>query len=221
MPIFQRITDIISANLNELVDRFEDPTAMLKQAVREVERSVDQTMQAAAQAIAHERLLERELAHRRQRVDRLRESAGDALRRDDEPTARRALAERSRLQLLISALDDQLATAHCESEILRRQTQALRLRLAEARQMQRLYVARSRAADSRRSLVRGTIPVASATSTFERFDRACEAIELREAESAAYAELAGDLFLDVPDETDQQVELELEVLRSEMKVEQP
>lgn len=217
MPIFQRITDIISANLNDLIDRFEDPPAMLKQAVREMERSVDQTMQAAAQAIAHERLLERELANRRQRVDQLREAAAEALHRDDEAAARRALAERSRLQVLISALDDQFASAHNESEVLRRQTQALRLRLAEARQLQRLYAARSRAADSRRALVRSTIPVASATATFERFDRACEAIELREAESAAYAELAGDLLLDVPDDTDQQVDRELETLRSELK----
>lgn len=217
MPIFQRISDIISANLNELIDRFEDPPAMLNQAVREVERSVDQTMQAAAQAIAHERLLERELASRRQRVDQLREVAGDALRRNDDPAARRALAERSRLQVLVSALDDQLTSAHDESDVLRRQTHALRLRLAEARRLQRLYVARSRAADARRSVVRSTIPVSSAAATFERFDRACEAIELREAESAAYAELAGDLFLDVPDDTDQQVELELEALRGELE----
>jgi phage shock protein A len=217
MPIFRRITDIISANLNELVDRFEDPPAMLRQAVREMERSVDQTMQAAARAIAHERLLERDLVQRRERVERLRELAAAALRRDDESAARHALAERARLQVLISALDDQLASAHNESEILRRQTQALRLRLAEARQMQHLYVARSRAADARRNMVRSTVPVASALGTFERFDRACEAIELREAESAAYAELAGDVLLDLPDETDQQVELELQTLRSELE----
>jgi len=217
MPIFQRITDIISANLNELIDRFEDPPAMLKQAVREMERSVDQTMQAAAQAIAHERLLERELANRRQRVDRLREAAAEALRRDEESAARQALAERSRLRVLISALDDQLTSAHNESEVLRRQTQALRVRLAEARQMQRLYVARSRAADSRRSLVRNSIPIATAAGTLERFDRACEAIELREAESAAYAELAGDILLDLPDETDAEVERELQSLRRDLE----
>ena len=136
MPIFQRITDIISANLNELIDRFEDPPAMLRQAVREMESSVDETMQAAAQAIAHERLLERELAQRRRRVDRLHELAAAALRQDDEPAARHALAERARLQVLISALDDQLTAAGNESGVLRRQAQALRLRLSEARHMQ-------------------------------------------------------------------------------------
>ena len=60
-------------------------------------------------------------------------------------------------------------------------------------------------------------PVASNVGSFERFDRACETIELREAESAAYAELSGDVLLDISDETDEQVERELQTLRSQLR----
>ncbi len=36
MRLFKRIGDIISANLNDLTDHFEDPEAMLRQAIREM-----------------------------------------------------------------------------------------------------------------------------------------------------------------------------------------
>ena len=41
MRLFQRIGDIIAANLNDLVDRFEDPEVMLKQAIREMETMIE------------------------------------------------------------------------------------------------------------------------------------------------------------------------------------
>ena len=34
--IFQRISDVISANLNDLIDRVEDPERMIKQIIREM-----------------------------------------------------------------------------------------------------------------------------------------------------------------------------------------
>ena len=40
MGLFQRFGDIVSANLNDMVDRFEDPEKMLKQAVREMVKHV-------------------------------------------------------------------------------------------------------------------------------------------------------------------------------------
>ena len=40
MGIFHRVSDIISANINDLVDRFEDPERMLRQAIREMQESI-------------------------------------------------------------------------------------------------------------------------------------------------------------------------------------
>ena len=59
MRLFQRIGDIIAANLNDLVDRFEDPEVMLKQAIREMETMIESATGGAARAIAGERLLAR------------------------------------------------------------------------------------------------------------------------------------------------------------------
>ncbi len=65
MRLFQRISDIIAANLNDLVDRFEDPEAMLKHAIREMETMIEEATGGAARAIAGERLLARDLARPR------------------------------------------------------------------------------------------------------------------------------------------------------------
>jgi phage shock protein A len=40
MRIFRRISDIISANLNDLTDSWEHPEQMLRQAIREMEDSI-------------------------------------------------------------------------------------------------------------------------------------------------------------------------------------
>ncbi|MHC4666592.1 MAG: PspA/IM30 family protein, partial [Planctomycetota bacterium] len=52
MGIFSRISDIISANLNDMVEGFEHPERMLKQAVREMETTIDQALQSTAKTIA-------------------------------------------------------------------------------------------------------------------------------------------------------------------------
>jgi phage shock protein A len=70
MRLFRRVGDIIAANLNELVDRFEDPEVMLKQAIREMETMIEVATGAAARAIAGERLLARDLSNHQEKSQR-------------------------------------------------------------------------------------------------------------------------------------------------------
>jgi phage shock protein A len=37
MSIFKRINDVINANINDLIDKVEDPERMIKQIIREME----------------------------------------------------------------------------------------------------------------------------------------------------------------------------------------
>ena len=89
MRLFQRIGDIIAANLNDLVDRFEDPEVMLKQAIREMETMIEGATGGAARAIAGERLLARDLSdHERKAapgVPRAEASRGARRRRSGPP----------------------------------------------------------------------------------------------------------------------------------------
>ena len=68
MGLFKRISDIISANLNDMADGLEDPEKMLKQAVREMEQSINVAMQETAKVLANEKLLGKELASNQQQL---------------------------------------------------------------------------------------------------------------------------------------------------------
>src|SRR5947208_1437969 len=65
MGIFRRVSDIISANVNEMVESFESPEMMLRQAIREMDAAVGRTAEAAARAIAESKLLENQLNRQR------------------------------------------------------------------------------------------------------------------------------------------------------------
>jgi phage shock protein A len=218
MGLFRRVSDIISANLNELVDQFEDPEAMLKQAIREMETAIDHCLDGAAKAIAEERLLGRQLDEYRRGNERLHEKAVAAVKRGDDAAARSALSLRGEQEKLIAALDDQLQSSRRHSARLRKQVAAMRVRLAEARSKLQTCIARNRAAEARRLFALDAARVSCGEAPFSRFDAMCRKIERREAEADAYEELAGDLDLctDVNESTD--VELELQALKQSLAV---
>jgi phage shock protein A len=63
--LFKRISDLISANINDLIDRVEDPERMIKQIIREMEESITMAKEGVIQAIASEKQLQKELEHHR------------------------------------------------------------------------------------------------------------------------------------------------------------
>ena len=61
MGAIERIATIWKANLNEVLDRIEDPAKMVDQIVRDAERAVDQAVDSLVKARANKRRLERDL----------------------------------------------------------------------------------------------------------------------------------------------------------------
>src|SRR5689334_19179319 len=154
MPFFKRITSLISANLNDLIDHCEDPEKMLRQAVRDMETALGQLMDAAARAIAHHKLLSRQSSDESAAVERYAKLAQAAVARGDDDAARKELARKSEHQRLADALSQQITSAEALADRLRRQVTAMRIKLAEARRKLVDVTARNRAATARRNFVR-------------------------------------------------------------------
>lgn len=189
MGIFRRAGDIVAANLNDLIDRFEEPEKMLRQAVREMDEAIERASTAAARSLASEKLLARELAqHERHSADWQSRAAAAVAAGDDE-LARRALKRRCEHDCLAGALREQLAAARESNARLRRQIDAMHAKRADARRKLATLSARHAVARARRSLQ--TAGAAVDSSAFNRFERLSEQVELAEAEAEALVELSG------------------------------
>ena len=189
MGIFRRVSDIISANLNDLVDKFEDPEKMLKAAIREMEQAIDEATAAAARAIAGEKLLEKELAEHERQADAWRQRAEHAVKAGDDDLARRSLRRKHEHEKLACALHDQAVAAQAAGDRLRRQVGAMRAKLAEAKRKLATLVARGRVAHARKRLQAVGAGMGPGTDALLKFDRMREKVELAEAEADALAEL--------------------------------
>jgi phage shock protein A len=191
MGVFRRVSDIISANVNDLVEKFETPEVMLRLAIREMDAALSRTTGAAARAIADGRMLDLQLEAQKCESADLHRRACEALRCGDEPAARRALSRHNDCKKLIAALDDQQTAARSAASRLRRQLDAMRVRRSEAEYKLHLVRARQQAAEARRHLIGGALNDGEPEAGFSRFDRVCRTIDRLEAETDAYQELTG------------------------------
>src|SRR5688572_29177574 len=183
MGLFARIGDIISANLHEMVQRFEDPQAMLNQAIREMEQAIAQSLDRAVEVIASEKLLARQADENRRAVEHWQAAAHQAVASDDDTLARRALARKAEHENLLAALNmEQQAVAQAATR-LRRQIAALRAKLAEARRRQATLSARQHMAATRRRLAGDGL--AAGDTGFARYQQLASRIEQAEAKAEA------------------------------------
>jgi phage shock protein A len=193
MGLFKRISDIISANLNELTEQCEDPERMLKQAIREMEESIAEATTQTAKAMASEKTLARELERNRAQQVQWEDRAAKAVEAGDDDLARKAIARKNEHQKVVSALEDQQEAAREASTSLRRQLEAMQAKLAEAKRSLATLSARKRAADfsKRMDMQAAGLGTAADDCAFAKFDRLKERVEQAEAEAEALHELRG------------------------------
>jgi phage shock protein A len=215
MRLLKRVNTVITAQLHDVVECFENPERILKQTIRDMETTLEKATESTARAIGGEKQLERRLAEARTSADRWHVRAREAIKNGDEPTARNALARRYHVETGASALVTQLAHCKESNARLRQQLEQLRGRLAAAKGEMGVLIARKRSAEAQRQFAK--------TETFGNFDvesfNYFDELSLRVAETEAEAEALSELRLhetrDLPRAAD--IERELERLKVECK----
>lgn len=192
MRLLNRLTDILSANLQELVERYEDPELLLKQAVLEMDESVRAALEHAVRVVAHEKTLARQLANEKSEVTLWQQRAAAGVQRGDDQAARAALRHKRGHEAVALSLANQLEEASSTGQSLRTQIEAMRLQTEEARRKLVLLAARQRAAEARKRLLREFSAVPIGGEAVQTFERMCRKVERTEAEADALAELLGD-----------------------------
>lgn len=224
MGLFQRISDILSANFNEMMDRFEDPEKMLRQAIREMEQSIVEATTETAKVLASEKLLARQLAKNRDGVQEWQRRAELAVSSGDDDLARKALGRKQEHQKLVVALEEQQASSEQTTRTLRCQLEAMQAKLAEAKRSLATLAARKRAADFKKKVESSHRVLKGAETSadaFAKFDRLREKVEQAEAEADALAdlrrELEGDCAEPVRSLGDLEIDAELANLKKQVQ----
>jgi phage shock protein A len=219
MRFFHRLTDILSANVNELIERYEDPELLLKQAVGEMEDSLHSALGNAVKVVAHEKLLARELAEEDRAIAGLQRRAETAVGQGNDTAARESLKQKREREAVRGHLTRQLEEATTIGQSLRRQINSMRLRLDDARRKLTLLTARQRAAEARQRLLREFSATPVGDDAFQKFERMCRKVDRSEAEAEALADLAGwihpcDDLLTVGAADEESIEAELGELKA-------
>jgi phage shock protein A len=147
--LFTRIHDIITANINDLIDRVEDPERMIKQMIREMEESVARAKEGVIDAIASEKQLYKDVEHHRRQSVEWMKKAEDALQANREDLARAALMRKKEYDSILQSLEPAWESAKATSEHLKKQLRALEAKLEEAKRKRSMLIGRQRAAQSR------------------------------------------------------------------------
>jgi len=215
--MFQRLSDIIDANLNDLIDRIEDPERMIKQIIREMEENLNQAKEGVINAIANEKQLLKELESQRNQSTIWLQKAQIALEANNEGLAKAALVRKKEIDRIIQNLEPAWQTAKTTSDHLKAQLQKLEAKLEEAKQKRSALAARQHAAQARQQMSKTLDKFQTGWDAQTKFDRMEDKVVAIEARTAAIAELEDDAsalereFLQM--ETNQEVEAELASLK--------
>jgi phage shock protein A len=219
MGVFKRLGDIVSANVNDLVDRCEDPQKMLQQAVREMEQEIAEGTSMAANALAAEKLLTRKVGQQERDLATWQQRAETAVRVGDDKLARKALARKQECDALIKTLKEDLTAAQNATQSLQRQVEGMKAQYEDAKRKLAILIVRKRAADARANCrPRDTVDYTVSTRAFDKFERMKDRVEMAEAKADALVELGLSNYatcaISEPGSEELEVEAELAAMKA-------
>lgn len=111
MNIFQRITKLVEANVNSMLDKAEDPEVMVRQLIREMEESIIELRRETVKAVGARKLLEKKMLLLNEKSADLQQKATLALENGNEDLARKLLEQKIDVEKENNQLANEVETA--------------------------------------------------------------------------------------------------------------
>lgn len=181
MGIFSRTRDIIAANFNDMLDKADDPSKMIRMIILEMEETLVEVRASAARTIADQKEMHRHCI----KLDRLQadwaEKAQLALSKDREDLARAALVEKKKAADMADQLKSEIAVLDDALRAYEEDIAKLQHRLREARSRQTAIAARLESAENRVKLrtLMSTERTDEALARFDQLERRVDYAEGR------------------------------------------
>ena len=219
MSLLDRVSTLLRANLNDLVEKAEDPARMLKQIVLDMENQLLQVKTQVAIAIADQHLLEKKRAESETLAVEWRRKAELAVSKGQDDLARAALERALSQDQLVTGFRVQAEDQKHEADSLRQALHKLEQKLSETRAHCEMLVA-----EHRRARVVGRATKARqvvGNDQEQAFGRMKSKVRVQSAENAAAGEILSpetleDKFKAL--ESEDRVEMMLNEIKSRVTV---
>lgn len=190
MNLFDRFVKVGKANLNELLNKVEDPEKMLNQIVTDMQSDLIKVRQAYAEVVATQKRKQKQMAEAERLSDEWYKRAQLALNKGEEELAREALKRKKDQSDLAASLQEQVdAQAENIQSLFNSMTQ-LESKIGEAKAKKEQYIARARTAKTTQK-VNDMLSGVGGSSSMDAFERMKEKVETLESSAEVSKELAG------------------------------
>ena len=187
MSLLERVSTLLRANLNDLIDKAEDPERMLKQVVLDMENQLMQVKTQVAIAIADEHMLEKKRKEHEQQNAEWHRKAELAVEKGQDDLARAALERALSHEQLMQGFAIQVEDQKHEADSLRQALRKLEQKLAETRAHSEMLIA-----EHRRAKLVGKAAKArqgASVQPEQAISRMQSRVQVASAQSAAVAEV--------------------------------
>ena len=191
MGLMDRVSTLLRANLNDLIDKAEDPSKMIKQVILDMENQLLQVKTQVAISIADQHMLEKKQKENDVKAAEWMRKAELAVDRGQDDLARAALERHKSCERTAESFREQVADQRAQVEMLKSVLGKLEQKLGEAHSKSAMLLAQHRRARAlgKASDARSAIGSGSAIRTFDRMK---DKVMHEEAVSQAKSDLAGD-----------------------------
>ncbi|MGC4191862.1 MAG: PspA/IM30 family protein [Thermomicrobiales bacterium] len=214
MGIFDRISNLVRANVNDLLDRAEDPEKMLEQILRDMQEGIGTAKSQVAAMIAQEKELEADYNDNAQLAAEWGEKAKRAVAAGKDDLAREALRRKKDADENAAVYKQQLDIQTQTVEKLKSQLNQLESKYQTTVSQKQSLIARQRRAEVTKKVTQQATATVSSLSPLDassELDRIERKIRSNEAEAAAYQEIGDNSFDTQFKELDYDVDIEKEL----------
>jgi phage shock protein A len=188
MGLLERVTTLIRANLNDMIDRAEDPEKMIKQVILDMENQYLQVKTQVAVSIADQHMLEKKLKENEVAGNDWMRKAELAVDKGEDDLARAALDRYQTSLRLTQSYREQVDDQKAQVETLKGALQKLEQKLDEAKSKRDLLLARHRRSVALGKAARAQTAIGDQSKSGS-FDRLRERVYHSEAVATAEVEI--------------------------------
>jgi len=191
MGLLERVSTLIRANLNDMIDRAEDPEKMIKQVISDMENQYLQVKTQVAVSIADQHMLEKKFREHEDTGKDWMRKAELAVDKKEDDLARAAIERMQTAQRMALSFQEQVNDQSAQVETLKSALVKLEQKLDEAKSKRELLLARHRRSVAMNKAARAQSQLGTQSKS-ATFDRLKDRVHHNEAVASAEVEMITD-----------------------------